>query len=481
MKRKLKHMLAAALMASMIFSTVDVLAITENDMVTIVTPPADHDYSENLSNLPLLKLKTDMDVEEGARFIVDITTAEWTLDDASPGALSRYFTKNSSSYTSAGSLSTQSGFTYDLMVLSETQVQITTNAKLNTDETLYIPLIVKMKGLAEATVSVSYGDTYGITSGTYIFANRGLVQSARLDFDGSASAEGERITGDITIDASGVIATTSMTLEAPDGFSFSNMNKENLSFSGTGGFDNPRLKSVSFNRDQTIMTLQVDVRGNSKSGTLKIKDIALNASDAADSGLVKLYFTGLGVTSEAVEFFDYQKPQTTPEIPAEQPPVEPQPLFPTDTAPTPPAPEAQTKTTTVSATAGSLSILVNGVASELAIAPYNDAYGRMMVPLRFISTAFGISESDITWDAETKTATISVLKDGQREDISFTIDARAYKVNGKEIPMDTAAGIANDYTFIPVRYAADALGVSVSYDAATKTALFTKTEIVSAN
>jgi hypothetical protein len=56
----------------------------------------------------------------------------------------------------------------------------------------------------------------------------------------------------------------------------------------------------------------------------------------------------------------------------------------------------------------------------------------------------------------------------------FTVGATVYSVNGVQYVMDVAPYISNGRTFVPVRYLGDALGATVSWDAATQTVTLTK-------
>lgn len=110
---------------------------------------------------------------------------------------------------------------------------------------------------------------------------------------------------------------------------------------------------------------------------------------------------------------------------------------------------------------GEAKALVNGVpyyidGDDNTNAPYitNE---RCMLPLRFISEAFG---AYVTWDDNTKTATI---KDTNAE-IKMTIGNLDYTLNGKEKTTDTAPEIVKGRTFVPLRVAAEALGKNVKWN-----------------
>lgn len=80
---------------------------------------------------------------------------------------------------------------------------------------------------------------------------------------------------------------------------------------------------------------------------------------------------------------------------------------------------------------------------------------RTMVPLRFISEAFG---AYVTYDD----GEIHIQSTGC--DIIMNIGENEFTVNGSVVSMDTAPVIKDDVTFVPLRYAAEALGKEVAWD-----------------
>ena len=94
--------------------------------------------------------------------------------------------------------------------------------------------------------------------------------------------------------------------------------------------------------------------------------------------------------------------------------------------------------------------------------PYINAENRTMVPLRPPMEAMGAT---VKWDANTKQATI-IQGD---KNVVFTVGIIKYNVGGRTETMDTRAELVNGRVAIPIKYAAQALGATVSWDAATKT------------
>lgn len=82
---------------------------------------------------------------------------------------------------------------------------------------------------------------------------------------------------------------------------------------------------------------------------------------------------------------------------------------------------------------------------------------RTMIPLRFISEAFG---ADVSWIPETRTVEI-VLGDTS---ITMQVDNTEYQLNGEVQLMDAAPVIREDRTFVPIRFVSEALDKSVYWN-----------------
>ncbi len=96
--------------------------------------------------------------------------------------------------------------------------------------------------------------------------------------------------------------------------------------------------------------------------------------------------------------------------------------------------------------------------------PYIDSANRTMVPVRAPMEAMGCT---VDWNDKTRQATITK---GDKTAV-FTIGKNTYTVNGQSKTMDTKAVIANDRTAFPIRFAAEAMGATVGWDADTRTVL----------
>ena len=116
-----------------------------------------------------------------------------------------------------------------------------------------------------------------------------------------------------------------------------------------------------------------------------------------------------------------------------------------------------------------ISVTVGGTAVEWTdAAPFIDSNSRTMVPLRAVADAMSLT---VNWDGDAREASFS---DGSKT-ICFPIDSTSARTSdGGDVQMDTAAVIANDRTYAPIRYLAEYFGYTVGWDGATQTVSLAK-------
>ena len=119
-------------------------------------------------------------------------------------------------------------------------------------------------------------------------------------------------------------------------------------------------------------------------------------------------------------------------------------------------------------TAGQASYTIGNETVEMDVAPFIDSNNRMLVPIRYAANAMGVSDSNIQWNGYTQTGTIS----GAMSVVQVTVGSTNLITSNGTITMDTVAVNTNDRIYVPVRYIANALGASVEWDPATRTATF---------
>ena len=130
------------------------------------------------------------------------------------------------------------------------------------------------------------------------------------------------------------------------------------------------------------------------------------------------------------------------------------------TASKPGKPAEETKTVVVMQI-GSKTMFVNGKAYEKDVAPVimND---RTLVPIRFVTESLG---GKVAWNEKEK-------------EVVLTIDGKEIKMTiGKVLEKyGVAPVILNDRTYVPVRFVADELGATTTWDAVSKMVTVTKIE-----
>ncbi|MGM9937370.1 MAG: leucine-rich repeat protein, partial [Candidatus Ornithomonoglobus sp.] len=122
-----------------------------------------------------------------------------------------------------------------------------------------------------------------------------------------------------------------------------------------------------------------------------------------------------------------------------------------------PTPETEKKELTVISTNENISVEADGTQIEFDDAkPFIDQNGRTQIPIRAVAEAL---DCTVDWDEQTQTVTLS--KDNKL--VIIQIGNANMQVNKSIVTMDTTARIANDRTYIPVRFAGEALGMTVNW------------------
>lgn len=138
----------------------------------------------------------------------------------------------------------------------------------------------------------------------------------------------------------------------------------------------------------------------------------------------------------------------------------------------------------VRVTIGERSLVMDGETVEMDAAAYiQTSSNSTMVPLRFVTLALGVDQdavtdadnsSKIAWDATSKTATIMYSAGSQQKIIQFTAGSPNMIVDGVTITMENGvvSEIVDGRMYVPFRALGQALGVTVTWDAETRTAIY---------
>lgn len=102
-------------------------------------------------------------------------------------------------------------------------------------------------------------------------------------------------------------------------------------------------------------------------------------------------------------------------------------------------------------------LYANDTAVEFDAKPFIDENNRTQVPIRAVAEML---DCKVDWNGETQTVTIT--KDSGKI-VKIVIGSDTMTVDGSAVKMDTKAVISEERTYIPIRFAAEALDYSVSY------------------
>ncbi len=155
-------------------------------------------------------------------------------------------------------------------------------------------------------------------------------------------------------------------------------------------------------------------------------------------------------------FLPTEEPTEEPE-PTEKPTVEPTEM-PTE-VPTeqPTAEPAEQSVLRVISTDGEIMVEVDGKEVDFGDElPFIDDNGRTQIPIRAVAETLGCN---VNWDEETYTATLTKAD----KTVIIKIGSAEMQCGNEIIAMDTTAQIVNDRTYIPVRFAGEALGIKVEW------------------
>lgn len=129
----------------------------------------------------------------------------------------------------------------------------------------------------------------------------------------------------------------------------------------------------------------------------------------------------------------------------------------------------------VRVTIGETFFTVNGVSYDMDAAAYiSTASNSTMVPVRFISNAFGISNDQVIWDNGKKTVTIV----SPVQIVQFTAGSSTMLLDGSAVTMyspdnlEVMAEIVGDRCYVPFRAMGQAFGIPVEWDDATQSAIY---------
>lgn len=121
---------------------------------------------------------------------------------------------------------------------------------------------------------------------------------------------------------------------------------------------------------------------------------------------------------------------------------------------------AQTNDRSVNLTIGKNQAKINGNSVTMS-APAQVIGGSTMVPLRFISEAFGCN---VQWNAKLNTATVTLVD----QIIEAPVGQNYAVINGEKTEVQVPAQLINGNTYVPLRFISENLGSKVDYNTSTR-------------
>ena len=102
------------------------------------------------------------------------------------------------------------------------------------------------------------------------------------------------------------------------------------------------------------------------------------------------------------------------------------------------------------------------------VTPIINSNDRTLVPIRFVAESLG---AEVSWSQENRQVSIEM----EDKLVVMTIGSTNYTINGKDMKMDTAPEIVDSWgrTMVPIRFVAEALGMSVEWDGVNRMVLIT--------
>jgi hypothetical protein len=334
---------------------------------------------------------------------------------------------------------------------------------------IYIPLYCTIKSAGDIRFIIDSNET------TVSSANIVVAKSVDGTLSVSSSKASIHQTGElknITISDSSTqsyAANNRFTLELDTSFHFTG----NAEVTGTGKFEN-RVRFEVDKSNSQIAYVYISATTPEEKGSIVIKgaEVTRKSDKKFNVALLKTTFTASAVPlSSSIAVASYKTEETTTEATTET----------TTQATTTKTTTQQTETTTQATTQtassqiikiqiGADSYTINGEQYPLD-APAYISNGSTMLPLRAMANAIGISDNNVGFNAQTKTATLTT--DNASAEITAGSDNIVVTGNGLTVNIrsNAPAEINSGRLFLPLRAMANALGISenaISYDAENK-------------
>jgi hypothetical protein len=399
---------------------------------------------------PVIAIGWSRDHTEDLSFYMQLVGAEWD-------------------YGNSGTI--QRGVTYQKV--DKKTLEIFVDVGTGSDEinfgggyNIYVPIYCTVKDAGEIRVIVDGNETT-VSSANIVVAKavngKLTVHGNKAEINKSGTLKKITVT-DTSTQSYG--ANQKITMEIDTGFHFTG----NVKITGTGKFAN----IVRFDVDQNTPSkayITITQATPAQEGEIILEDmeVARNSEGKFNVVMIKSTFNASVVPlSSTLAVASYLKEETSTTT--------------TTTTIATTTTEATTETTTEATTEASTSAVVIAIGTDSysvnnAVFPLDaPAYitnGRTMLPLRAVANAMDISDENISYDTDTKTATLYLDADNY---VSITVGENKIVSHNNGAVTDTTiatpAEVSSGRIFLPVRAVANALGIpdsNINYDTQSST------------
>lgn len=398
MKKKLAMILAVACMTFAV--PVVSMAATQNYMSSDIAVAQDSELAG--STAPYLTIESDKNHTKDMYFLLNLNNAEWL-------------------YSGEGEISQGINYT----VFSGNSMGIKVDAQSFEPDTndIIIPIYAKVLEAGVATVTIDPKNSE-VSGGTYTFAHASFPGMAVTVSDVD-STEGKFTVSFKDDYPYSMVAGRLFKLFINNGFVFTGVDGA----TGSGKYAGIVEFAVD-SKNPSVAYVKLTGTAGMSEGKIKISNICVAATsatgdDATNISIEPVYGEGSAITYKLDNFKSAETVKSGKEVKFDM--------------------------------GGNYYVVDGDMLFAIDAAPFIDNNGRAMLPLRALANAFEISDDNIAWNDDTKTA---VITDSKGSNIAVKIGEKFITAGNKTVIMDTTAVIKDGRVFLPMRSVLNALSVS---------------------
>ena len=291
MSIKSRKLFAIIVMTAMILTLLPMTAFAATDNSIDRVPSVAPDHTFTAGTAPILRIaeKNEGDMTTTQTFRLSLTNAEWAAD---PTRLK----------TEAEQLPKVNAQNILIKELSKTLLEVSFNPKANEKTVFRLPLITKMKGAGEATVSVESWDSV-ISSGTYPFANATSGATIASISKVETFARSTKAFGTILIDEAnaGTLSAENnkeIRIKLDPKFKWIITDDAKVSFSGRLSPNSALVGNIAGDGERELIVKYNAVPAGDKRGSIIIEGLQIRAERDAPYGDVYADISGTEITNQ---------------------------------------------------------------------------------------------------------------------------------------------------------------------------------------